>query len=131
MRLTAFVVAATLGLISVVAKADVTEENFVLRTVGDLCALCSVSADDPKAIAAIHFCHGYSLGLDHYGEATGRVFRNRLYCPPPDMHLTRDESVAMFVGWCRENAQHMEEAPIDGLIRWAMDTWPCDKPAEK
>jgi len=131
MRLKSFVAAATLSLISVVAKADVTADNFVLRTAGDLCALCSVSPDDPNAIAAIHFCHGYALGLDHYGEATGRVFRNRLYCPPADMHLTRDQSVAMFVAWCRENPQHMSETPTDGVLRWSMETWPCETPAQK
>ena len=131
MRLKSFVAAATLSLISVVAKADVTADNFVLRTAGDLCALCSVSPDDPKAIPAIHFCHGYALGLDHYGEATGRIARNRLYCPPADMHLTRDQAIAMFVGWCRENPQHMSETPIDGVLRWEMATWPCETPAQK
>ena len=131
MRLKSFVAAATLCLASVAATADVTEENFVLRTAGDLLALCSVSQGDPNQIAAIHFCHGYMLGLDHYGEATGRVFRHRLYCPPEDLKLTRDEAVAMFVVWLRQNRQYVSDTPIDGLIRWSMATWPCEKPAQQ
>jgi len=131
MRLKSFVAAATLSLVSVVAKAYVTEENFLLRTAADLFALCSVSHNDPNKIAAIHFCHGYILGLDHYGEATGRIARNLLYCPPENLELTRDQAVAMFVVWFRKNPQHMSDTPIDGLLRWSMETWPCETPDQQ
>lgn len=131
MRLRSGVAAATLSVACVVANANVTPENFVLRTSGDLFALCSVSQDDPNKIAAIHFCHGYILGIDHYGEATGRIARNLLYCPPEDLNLTRDEAVAMFVAWFRKNPQYMSDTPIDGLLRWSMDTWPCETPDQK
>jgi hypothetical protein len=132
MRLKSFVAAAALSLVCVVATADVTRENFLLRTAGDLLALCSVSRDDPNKIAAIHFCHGYVLGLDQYGEVTGRVFRHRLYCPTEEfLKLTRDEAIVMFVAWARKNPQHMNETPIDGVIRWLMETWPCEEPVQK
>lgn len=107
------------------AHADVSRENFLLRTTGDLLALCSVRGDDPNAIAAIHFCHGYALGLRHYAEATGQVFRGALFCPPAGPGLTRDESVRSFVGWAATHGQYMNEPPFDGLLRWAMATWPC------
>jgi hypothetical protein len=103
----------------------VTRDNFILRTTGDLAALCSVRPDDPNAMAAIHFCHGYALGLRHYGEATGQVFRGALFCPPEGPGLTRDQAVGAFVSWARANPQHMAEPPFDGLLRWAMATWPC------
>lgn len=107
------------------AHADVSRENFLLRTTGDLLALCSVRSEDPNAIAAIHFCHGYALGLRHYAEATGQVFRGALFCPPAGRGLTRDESVRSFVGWATSHTQYMNEPPFDGLLRWAMATWPC------
>ena len=50
-------------LLSFPAHADVTKENFLLRNTDDLRALCSVRRDDPNVVAAIHFCHGYALGL--------------------------------------------------------------------
>lgn len=67
----------------------------MLRTTGDLVALCGVTRSDPNAIAAIHFCEGYLVGLDHFSEVTGRPFRGTLYCPPPNVDLTRDQVVAM------------------------------------
>ncbi|MFO1429458.1 MAG: Rap1a/Tai family immunity protein [Candidatus Competibacteraceae bacterium] len=108
----------------------VTEQNFLLKTTGDLAALCGVSKDDPDAIAAIHFCHGYALGLDHYGAATGRVFRDKLYCIPEGTTVTRNQFIEMFVKWATDHPQYMSEPPFDGLIRFAMDTWPCPKAAE-
>ena len=129
MRLTAQAVLLTAMLASGTATA-VTEQNFLLKTTGDLVALCGVSKDDPDAIAAIHFCHGYALGLDHYAAATGRVFRNKLYCIPEDTKVTRNQGIAMFVKWAADNPQYMSDPPFDGILRWAMSTWPCPKAAE-
>ncbi len=129
MRLKAKAVLLTAVLASGTATA-VTEQNFLLKTTGDLVALCGVSKDDPDAIAAIHFCHGYMLGLDHYGAATGRVFKDVEYCIPENVHVTRNEAVEMFVKWAATNQQYMSEPPIDGLLRWARTTWPCPKAAE-
>jgi len=109
------------------ASADVTRENFLLRTTGDLVALCGVSRSDPNAVAAIHFCEGYYLGLDHFAELTGRPFRNALYCPPDGLKLSRDEVVAMVVEFHHKNPQYASEAPVEGILRWAAATWPCKK----
>jgi hypothetical protein len=109
------------------AGADVERTNFMLRTTADLVLLCGVSRADPNATAAIHFCHGYIVGLDHFSEATGRPFRGTLYCPPEKLDLTRDQVVAGFVAWHRKNPGPASEAPFDGIIRWAAATWPCKK----
>lgn len=130
MRLAVIATALTGVLAAGTVTAAVTEQNFLLNTTGDLVALCGVSKDDPNAIAAIHFCHGYALGLDHYGAATGRVFRNTLYCIPDGATVTRNQFIEMFVKWTPAHPQYMSEPPFDGLIRFAMDTWPCPKAAE-
>ena len=109
------------------AHAQVTQQNFMMRTTGDLVAVCGVSRDDPNASAAIHFCHGYYVGLDHFAEATGRPFRGVLYCPPEGLKLTRDQTIGMLVEWHRRNPKHLAEAPFDGIVRWAAATWPCKK----
>ena len=129
MRLTTMAVLLTAALVSGTATA-VTEQNFLLKTTGDLVALCGVNKDDPDAIAAIHFCHGYALGLDHYAAATGRVFKDKLYCIPPDTKVTRNQAIEMFVKWAADNPQYLSEPPFDGILRWAMSTWPCPKAAE-
>ena len=118
---------ATLLLSAGAASAQVTRENFVLRTTGDFVALCGVSRDDPNAIAAIHFCEGYLVGLDHFAEVTGRPFRGSLYCPPADLKMSRDQVVATVVAWHRKNPGPAAEAPFDGIVRWAAATWPCKK----
>lgn len=126
MRLKAIAV-VIVALMPFAGHAAVSKDNFVLRTTGDLVALCSATADDPNVIAAIHFCHGYALGLRHYAEATGQVFRGALFCPPADPRWTRDQMVAAFVRWAESNPQYKTEPPFDGLLRWAMATWPCPK----
>jgi hypothetical protein len=109
------------------ATAQVTRNHFVLRTTGDLVALCGVSPDDPNRVAAIHFCEGYILGLDHFAEVTGRPFRGALYCPPEGLKMSRDEMVSRLVAWHRQNPGPASEGPFDGIVRWAAATWPCKK----
>lgn len=125
MRSTFIGCVAALLLSSAVSAAPVSKEHFMLRTTGDLIALCGVSRDDPNAIAAIHFCHGYYVGLDQYAAVTGRAFRNRLFCPPEGAKLTRDQAIGMLVDWHRKHPQYASEAPFDGIVRFAMATWPC------
>lgn len=119
--------AAALLLGAGAAGAQVTRDNFVLRTTGDLVALCGVGRGDPNAIAAIHFCEGYFLGLDHFAEITGRPFRGTLFCPPEGLKLSRDQVVAMVVDWHRKNPGTASEAPFEGIARWAAAMWPCKK----
>lgn len=119
--------AAVLALAAGAASAQVTKQNFMLRTTGDFVALCGVSRDDPNAAAAIHFCHGYYVGVDHSAEILGRPLRNVLYCPPEGLKITRDEVLARVVAYHRQNPQFAAEAPIEGIIRWATAAWPCKK----
>ena len=119
--------AAALLLAAGAASAQVTPQNFLLRTTGDLVALCGVSRDDPNAAAAIHFCHGYYVGIDHSAEILGRPLRGVLYCPPDGLQLTRDQVLGMVVAYHRKNPQFASEAPVEGVIRWAAATWPCKK----
>jgi hypothetical protein len=127
LKSTFFFGVAALLLSAGVPAAPVTKDNFMLRTTGDLIALCGVSQDDSNATAAIHFCHGYYVGLDQYAEVTGRVFRDRFYCPPEGVKLTRDQVISMLVEWHRANPQYASEPPFDGILRFAMATWPCPK----
>ncbi len=119
--------AAALLFAAATASADVTTENFTLRTMRDFVALCSVDRNDPNAAAAIHFCHGYYVGVDHSAEILGRPFRGILYCPPEGLRLTRDQVIAMIVDYHRKNPQFGGEAPIEGIIRWAAAAYPCKK----
>lgn len=119
--------AAALLLVAGAARAEVTKENFTFHTMRDFVALCGVSRDDPNANAAIHFCHGYYVGVNHASEILGRPFRGILYCPPEGLKHTREQVIAMVVDYHRRNPQFGAEAPIEGIIRWAAAAYPCKK----
>jgi hypothetical protein len=123
----ALALAALLALGAGAADAQVTRDNFLLRTAGDFVALCGVAKDDPNATAAIHFCHGYWVGMDQLAEVTGRPFRNTLYCPPEGIKLTRGEAIGLAVAWLQKNPSATPESAPAGIVRWAAATWPCKK----
>jgi hypothetical protein len=105
----------------------VTEENFRLDTTRDLIALCGVDAGDPHAVAAIHMCHGYVTGLVHFHIVMGRALEGRVYCMDDQNRPTRDQVIAMLVEWSRARPQHDSLEAVDGVVRWAADTYPCNK----
>src|SRR5262249_11923376 len=108
-----------------------TTENFQVKNTQDLVELCAVQRGDPVAQQAIHFCEGYLIGVYHYHQAltTGRG-QAPVFCPTGALP-TRDQAVGMFVTWARANPQRMDEPAIDGLFRWATETWPCPRGARR
>jgi hypothetical protein len=69
------------------AAAAVTEDNFLVRTTGDLVALCSADKGDPLMTAAVSFCHGFEIGV-YRALAKQEAARRgpKLFCvpnPPP------------------------------------------------
>ena len=118
----------TLGLLlalSPSAYANVTEENFQLDTTRDLIALCGVRGDDPNAVAAIHMCHGYVMGLVHFNIVMGRALEGSVYCI--EERPTRDQAIAMLVDWSRAHPEHDTKEAVDGVLQWASETYPCDE----
>lgn len=109
------------------ARANVTEENFVIDTTADLVALCGVDAADPNAIAAIHMCHGYFVGLHHFHIVMGRALEGELYCMKDEERPTRDQAIAMLVEWSRAHPEHDSLEAIDGVLQWAAGTYPCSE----
>jgi hypothetical protein len=112
------------------ASAVVTGENFLLRTTADLVALCDAKQGDPQGVAAIHECQGFLLGVYQYHEAinAGRNARP-IFCMPAEGAPNRDAAAQMFVAWSRTHPQNMGDRPVDGLTRFAVDTWPCRRAA--
>ena len=125
MRKLACVIALSIAFPSI-ALANVTEENFALDTTGDLIALCGVDAADPNAMAAIHMCHGYFVGLHHFHTMMGRSLEGHVYCMEVEERPTRDQVIAMLVEWSRAHPEHDSMEAIDGVLQWAADTYPCE-----
>lgn len=108
-----------------VARA-ITAEDFQVKTTQELIDLCTVSASDPLAQQAIHFCHGYLVGAYHYHVAAseGPEGAKRLVCFPKS-GVTRNEAVAMFVEWAKARPQYLKEAPVETEFRFLIEKWPC------
>ena len=101
-------------------------EDFDLRTAESLMDLCAVPDNDPMVEAAHGFCYGFLSGVNHYHRVLNVGKKARpLYCFPEKTMLTRADAARMYVAWGRDNPQHMQEAPVDNLIRFAVATWPC------
>ena len=105
--------------------AKVMEENFRLDTMRDLIALCDADKGDPNAIAAIHMCHGYVLGLTHFNILMGRALEGTVYCIKDAERPTRDQFVELLVTWSGNHPEHDSLEAIDGVLQWASDTYPC------
>jgi len=125
-----FACAASVALLMTVAstaRANVTVENFSLDTMGDLMALCGVDAADPNAVAAIHMCHGYFIGLVHFHIVMGRALEGNIYCMKDDERPTRDQAIAMLVEWSRAHPENNDLEAVDGVLKWAAETYPCSE----
>ena len=118
-------VATLLMMLSSLAQAGVSEENFTLDTTADLIALCGVDAEDPHAVAAIHMCHGYVTGLVHFHILIGRAFEGHVFCMGDAERPSRDQFVAMLVEWSRAHPEHDSLEAVDGVLQWAAETYPC------
>ena len=128
MRKLAFVTAVvTLSIVFSAARAAVTEENFQIDTTKDLIALCSVDVSDPNAIAAIHMCHGYVMGLVHLHILIGRALEGSVFCLEDAQRPTRDEAIALLVAWSRQYPEHDSKEVANGVVRWAAETYPCSE----
>ena len=126
-RLACAASAALLLAVSTTARANVTEENFTLDTMADLVALCGVDAADPNAVAAIHMCHGYVTGLVHFHVVMGRSLEGHIYCMKDEARPSRDQAIAMLVDWSRAHPEYDSKEAVDGVLKWAADTYPCSE----
>ena len=99
------------------------------RTMGQLAEICSVPESAPEYIATRYFCIGFLYGIGQYHGAAHPVGGTRppLFCvpdPPPKLA----EVATAFVSWARAHPEFAQEGPADGLIRFAVQAYPCPLP---
>ena len=105
-----------------------TEETFIISSTKDLVELCSVDADDPNATAAIHMCHGYMSGLNHFHMLIDRSLEGRYYClEDQEKQPTRSEAIVMLVAWSKDNPQHDSLEAANAFLISATETFPCSE----
>ena len=116
---TAFLTAAALLLAGPAVAAE--EEDYLLKTAGNLAALCGAPTD----VSAIHMCHGFLVGVNRVFEAVGQGLGDPLYCLPTDGSASRDTIARDFAAWVAATPDAASMSPSDGLLRWVRATYPC------
>ncbi len=118
--------AAGLCLSVLPATAQVQPDNFSGGRTSDLATLCGATANDPNAIAAANYCHGFLMSVGQFhAEITqpgGRVAP--MFClpnPRPDLRTV----ASGFTRWAAANPQHGSTSAVEGVVRYATATWPC------
>jgi hypothetical protein len=114
------------GLVAMPGSAlAVTEEDFFLNNAQDLVDVCSVEASNPLYVASIHFCHGFVSGAGQYHQSMASGPNIDPFFCLPDPLPTRREAISMFLAWA-QGQELTNEAAVDGLMRFAVETWPCE-----
>jgi hypothetical protein len=103
----------------------VTPQNFEVETTKDLITLCSVTENDINAIEAIHFCHGFIIGAYHYYVASTEPPGVKEFVCLPDPPPSRNQGIAEFVAWAKDNPKHMNKEAVNTLFRYLEKKYPC------
>ena len=105
--------------------ASPSETAFLVTTTGDLVRLCEAEPTASTGIAALHFCHGFAVGAYQYHQiAAAAENKPPLFCEPSP-RPTRNEAVAGFVAWAKQNPRAMETPPVEGIFRYLAQRYPC------
>lgn len=89
------------------------------RTTGELAAMCAANPHDPGADARLNYCHGFAQGVVDVELKHGRPF-----CMPSPAP-SRSATLHQFVEWVGQNSEHRGEDPVDGLMRFLRERFPC------
>jgi Ssp1 endopeptidase immunity protein Rap1a len=115
---------SALAMLPTAVPAVTSQDNFLLRTAGDLVAVCSPAQDDPLMAAAVGFCEGFAVGVYLTLEETQAGFRAKLFCMPSP-GPTRSQAVANLIAWVQANPNVASGAPADAILRYLEETYPC------
>ncbi len=113
------------ALLTSTARAQVTEDNFLIRNTGDFVTLCSAGQSDRLYTAARNFCEGFGVGVYRVLEEEDMARKSsRLFCvrePAP----SRDESIASFVQWAKADPKRLQLSAADGIALFLSQQYPC------
>lgn len=119
----ALVTAASLP---IVARA-LDESNFNFRTTKDLYEICSAQGESEGAVQAKLACRAFIAAAVQYHDAVSdRKKMKRLICYSST--ATLEDGRMAFVNWAKrhaDDAQHMGELPVVGLVRALAEASPC------
>lgn len=96
------------------------------QTANDLAVICDPAWSGVPRLEAIAYCQGF---LTSFGQYHTLLYpqggpAQPLFCVPVPGPTVAQSGVA-FAAWARENPQYGNEPALDGLLRWAQASFPC------
>ena len=117
----------TVATVRAQTMANPSETDFRVTTTGDLVRLCEATPTDATGIAALHFCHGFAVGAYQYHQiAAAAEKKPPLFCEP-NPRPTRNEAIAGFISWAKQNPSAMNTLPAEGIFRYLAQHYPCSR----
>ncbi|GKS70431.1 hypothetical protein W03_24350 [Nitrosomonas sp. PY1] len=115
-----------------------TENNFMVKNTQDIVELCSVSQEDKLYTQAIHFCHGYLVGIYHYqNELYKSPGLSPIVCIPKLYHpasvnseaerieLSRNHIITGYIQWVKEHPDYLKESIVNSLMKYLVNNYSC------
>lgn len=120
MRLLLFIAA---GAAAIAAESAMAQSPARGMTTAALADICAYGGSDVPAAAATGYCRGFMIGAGQYHR---EIFADRppIFCIPSPSP-TFEAAQASFVTWSLANPQYGGELAVDGVMRWAAETYPC------
>ena len=99
-----------------------------IHNLRDLALACTLRNDNPYYVAGTSLCAGYEAAvLDfHLLDTMGPRHNKRKVCLP-NPAPTRRQSVAGLVSWVQSNPQYLDEPAASGVLRYFINTYPCNR----
>ncbi|WP_431861253.1 Rap1a/Tai family immunity protein [Azospirillum sp.] len=123
--LAAFAVAMGAAALGAQTSADPSESNFRVATTGDLVRLCEARPTDTTGVAALHFCQGFAVGAYQYHQVVTAAEKKRPLVCAPNPTPPRNEIIAEFVAWAKQNSKQLDTPPVEGMFRFLAQRFPC------
>ncbi len=96
-----------------------------VETVRDLARMCDPARGGVPRLEAIAYCQGYITAAVQFHQLTRSVGRGvPLFCVAGRGPSIAESGVG-FAAWARDHRQYADEPALDGLLRWAQVSFPC------
>lgn len=114
-----------------------TEDNFLIRNTGDIVQLCSISPEDRIYTQAIHFCHGFLVGVYRsQSEFYSNPGLSPLVCLPETLpspansgisavELSRNQMIAGYIRWVKAHPDYLQDSVVVTVMKYLIDHFPC------
>ncbi|HUC19420.1 MAG TPA: Rap1a/Tai family immunity protein [Acetobacteraceae bacterium] len=108
------------------AHSQPVEQTFTVPTTSAVAELCADTSSSNLLMttAAQNFCHGYMLGTYEVLAQINAARGKPAFCIPKPAP-TRNQAIAEFVSWVKENPSQGERPPTDGVYEFLTQRFPC------